>query len=45
MSIMVEALKRTLWSVIRVENEYHNNFEYYRDIMVIQPIIDENDKK
>ena len=26
-SMLVEGIRRTLWSIIRVENEYHNNFE------------------
>ena len=36
--MMVEAIRRTLWSIIRVENEFHNNFEEYRDILMIPPI-------
>jgi hypothetical protein len=27
LSMLVEAIRRTIWSIIRVENEYHNNFE------------------
>ena len=35
---MAEAARRTLWSVLRVENEFFNNFEEYRDIIIIPPI-------
>jgi hypothetical protein len=38
--MMVEALRRTLWSVIRIENEFFNNFEKYRDIIIIPPMQD-----
>jgi hypothetical protein len=27
LAMLVEGIRRTLWSIIRVENEYHNNFE------------------
>ena len=36
--MMIEAFRRTFWSVIRVENESINNFENYRDILIIPPI-------
>ena len=35
---MAEAIRRTLWSILRVENEFFNNFEQYRDIIIIPPI-------
>ena len=41
-AMIVEAVRRTFWSMIRVENEFFNNFEQYRDIMMIPPIKDEN---
>ena len=41
-SMIVESIRRTLWSIIRVENEQHNNFENYRDIMMIPPIKDDD---
>ena len=31
-NMMAEAIRRTLWSLIRVENEFYNNFEAYRSI-------------
>ena len=39
--MFVEAIRRTFWAVIRVENEFFNNFEQYRDILMIPPIKDE----
>jgi|APSaa5957512535_1039671.scaffolds.fasta_scaffold676158_1 hypothetical protein len=38
MAAMVEIIRRTFWAVIRVENEFFNNFEQYRDIIMIPPI-------
>jgi len=35
---LVECVRRTVWSIIRVENEFFNNFEQYRDIIIIPPI-------
>ena len=32
LSIIAEAFRRTLWAIIRVENEFFNNFESYRSI-------------
>jgi|ERR1712096_319580 len=32
MSLMAEAIRRSVWSLIRVENEFFNNFEAYRTI-------------
>ena len=36
--MMTEAVRRTIWAMIRIENEFFNNFEEYRDIIVIPPI-------
>ena len=43
-SMIVEAMRRTFWAIIRVENEFFNNFEQYRDIVMIPPIkeLDDN---
>lgn len=38
--MMAEAVRRTLWSIIRIENEFFNNFEKYRDIIIIPPMQD-----
>ena len=43
-SIMAEAIRRTQWSLIRVENEFFNNFEAYRTIQTIPNVIDDVDK-
>lgn len=43
MKTMAEALRRTQWILIRVENEYHNNFEAYRTIPVIPQLMDDVD--
>lgn len=40
-SMMLEAVRRTLWAIIRIENESINNFEDYRPIVAIPPLIDE----
>ena len=37
-SMLAEMVRRTIWSVIRVENESLNNFEEYRSINTIPPI-------
>lgn len=33
------AIRRSLWVLLRVESEYFNNYESYRDICTIPPII------
>ena len=38
MEMIVLALRRTIWVLIRVENEFFNNVEQYRDITIIPPI-------
>ena len=38
--MMAEAIRRTLWAIIRIENEFFNNFEKYRDIIIIPPMQD-----
>lgn len=37
-SMMMEAMRRTIWSLIRVENELVNNFEKYRTYISIPPL-------
>jgi len=37
--IFAEAFRRALWGSIRVENEQNNNFETYRTIPIIPPIV------
>jgi hypothetical protein len=44
-TIMVECFRRAQWSLIRVENEQNNNFEAYRTIPIIPPIVEESDTK
>lgn len=43
-SMLAEAVRRTQWSVFRVENEFYNNFEQYRTIPIIPKLMDEVDK-
>ena len=38
MGVLAELTRRLIWSIIRVENEFHNNYEQYRDILAIPPI-------
>ena len=40
-SMLVEALRRSFWAILRIENEFFNNFEQYRDIVIIPPIQEE----
>jgi hypothetical protein len=42
-SIIAEAIRRTLWGLLRVENEFFNNFENYKSINSIPDLIDEID--
>ena len=41
-AMFVEIIRRTFWGIIRVENEFFNNFEKYRDVVMIPPIREEN---
>jgi hypothetical protein len=41
--MIVEVIRRTFWAIIRVENEFFNNFEQYRDIVMIPPIKEDNE--
>ena len=41
--IIAEALRRTMWALLRVENEFFNNFENYKSISSIPDLIDEID--
>jgi len=45
LSMTVEATRRTIWSILRVENEYFNNFENYRDYIAIPPIGKDKDEE
>lgn len=42
-AMMAEILRRTIWSIIRVENEFYNNYEQYRTIPIIPNMMDEVD--
>ena len=35
---IIVAVRRTIWVVIRIESEFYNNYEQYRDIVTIPPI-------
>lgn len=37
-SMLIEGMRRTFWSIIRIENESFNNFEMYRTIVSIPPL-------
>lgn len=37
--ITLEAFRRSQWALLRVENEQCNNFESYRTIPIIPPIV------
>lgn len=36
---IINFVRRTVWVVIRVESEFYNNFEQYRDVVTIPPMI------
>ena len=40
-AILAEATRRAQWALIRVENEFHNNFENYRSIPTIPGLADD----
>jgi len=42
-SMMVELIRRTVWALLRVENEFFNNFEKFRDDVLIPTIKEEDD--
>lgn len=41
LSMLAEIVRRTQWALIRVENEFFNNFEKYRTIQIIPRLMDE----
>ena len=41
-AMLAEAIRRTIWSLIRIENEFHNNFEAYRSIPTIPKLKDDD---
>ena len=42
LSLLAEATRRTIWALIRIENEFHNNFEAYRSIPTIPKLKDDD---
>ena len=40
-SVMAEVIRRTQWALIRVENEFYNNFEQYRTIPTIPNLMED----
>ena len=38
---LCELIRRTQWALLRVENEQLNNFESYRSISIIPPIVED----
>ena len=44
-TMIVETCRRTLWCILRIENEFFNNYEGYRKIPTIPMLIDESDKQ
>ncbi len=43
-TIFAEALRRTQWAMLRVENEFFNNFEQYRSILTIPDLTEDIEK-
>ena len=39
-SVVAELYRRTQWALLRVENEAINNFESYRSIYIIPPVVE-----
>lgn len=44
-TMMVETYRRTLWAILRIENEFFNNYEGYRTIPTIPMLMDDADKR
>jgi hypothetical protein len=40
-TLVAELMRRTQWALLRVENEAINNFESYRSIYIIPPMVDD----
>jgi len=38
LELIVVSVRRTIWVLIRLENEFFNNFESFRDIQTVPPI-------
>jgi hypothetical protein len=38
LAMMLEIIRRAIWAVLRVENEFFNNYEKYRTILTIPPM-------
>ena len=38
-NVLAEAIRRTVWSLIRVENEFFNNYENFRSIPKIPSLM------
>lgn len=38
LEFMIVAIRRIIWVLIRVESEFYNNFEQFRDIVTIPPL-------
>ena len=44
MKMFAEGLRRMLWALIRVENEFFNNYENYRSVLTIPSLFGQLDK-
>lgn len=42
-SLLAEAIRRSIWALLRIENEFHNNYEAYRSIPTIPKLKDEDE--
>lgn len=42
-NMIFSILRRTIWAMLRTENEFFNNYESFRDILLIPPIKDEEE--
>ena len=42
LSVLAEVVRRTQWALIRVENEFYNNFEAYRTIPTIPNLMEDD---
>ena len=38
LEFFIVVMRRTIWIIIRVESEFYNNYEQFRDIVTIPPI-------
>ena len=44
LNMMISISRRSVWTIMRCENEIFNNYEKFRDILMIPDIPEDDDK-